>query len=68
AQQGTRHVLVVGQNNQVEHRVVAVGERRGDDRVVTSGLEAGESIVISGLHRVRPGMIVQPVEASLAAN
>lgn len=67
AQQGTRYVLIVGQDNQVEHRTVALGERRGDDRVVTRGLEPGESIVINGLHRVRPGMIVQPVETSLAA-
>lgn len=68
AHQGNRYVLVVGENNQVEHRAVALGERRGDDRVVTDGLAAGEAIVVSGLHRVRPGMIVQPVEASLAAH
>ncbi|MCL4180941.1 MAG: efflux RND transporter periplasmic adaptor subunit [Verrucomicrobia bacterium] len=68
AQQGTRYVFVVGRDNKVEHRQVALGERRGNDRVIASGLQSGESIVINGLQRVRPGMTVRPVEVSIASN
>lgn len=68
AHQGTRFVLVVDRDNRVTHRTVVVGERHGGDRVVASGLQPGESIVVNGLQRVRPGMTVQPVEASLAVN
>lgn len=68
AQQGTRYVFVVGRDHKVEHRQVALGERRGNDRVIASGLQSGESIVINGLQRVRPGMTVRPVEDSLASN
>lgn len=68
ARQGTRFVLVVNAENQVVERPVVLGERRANDRVVTGGLVAGESIVINGLQRIRPGMTVQPVEAAIAAN
>jgi membrane fusion protein, gold/copper resistance efflux system len=68
ARQDTRFVLVVNPDNQVVERTVVLGERRGNNRVVTSGLAAGESIVVNGLQRVRSGMTVQPVEAALAAN
>lgn len=68
ALQGSRYVLVVDPDNKVVHRPVVLGERRGNDRVVTSGLVPGESIVVNGLQRIRPGMTVQPVEAALAAN
>ncbi len=67
AQQGSRYVLVVGKDNKLEQRNIVLGERRGSDRVVTDGLTTGESIVVNGLQRVRPGMIVQPVEATLAS-
>lgn len=68
ALQGSRYVLVVDSDSKVAHRTVTLGERRGNDRVVTSGLASGESIIINGLQRIRPGMTIQPVEAALAAN
>jgi RND family efflux transporter MFP subunit len=68
ARQGNRFVLVVNQDNRVVERTVVLGERRGNDRVVTDGLASGESIVVNGLQRIRPGMTVQPVEAALTAN
>lgn len=68
AQQGTRYVFVVGRDNKVEHRQVALGERRGNDRVIASGLQSGESVVINGRQRVRPGMTVRPVQDSIASD
>ena len=35
-------------------------------RVVTSGLKAGDLVVVDGLQRVRPGAPVQPIAANLA--
>lgn len=66
--QGSRFVLVVDEHNKLVHRQVSLGERRGAERLVLAGLAAGESIVVNGLQRVRPGMTVQPVQAPLARN
>jgi RND family efflux transporter MFP subunit len=68
ALQGSRYVLIVDKDNKVTHRPVVLGERRGSERMVASGLESGERIVVNGLQRIRPGMTVQPVEAAIAAN
>lgn len=68
ALQGSRYVLVVGEDNTLVHRPVLLGERRGSERIITHGLSTGESIVVNGLQRVRPGMSVQPVEVALASN
>ena len=36
-------------------------------RVVTSGLKAGERVVVNGLQRVRPGVVVQPQQVTMEA-
>jgi RND family efflux transporter MFP subunit len=66
-EQGQRFVLVVKPDQQVEHRRVSVGALHGDLRVITSGLKAGERIVVSGLMRTRPGMKVQPQAVAMDA-
>ncbi|WP_417362344.1 efflux RND transporter periplasmic adaptor subunit [Gallaecimonas pentaromativorans] len=58
--QDKKYVLVVGTDNKVQYREVQLGDAVGDLRLVKSGLKAGESIVVSGLQRVRPGMTVAP--------
>ncbi|WP_394131854.1 efflux RND transporter periplasmic adaptor subunit [Shewanella maritima] len=63
-QQG-RFVMVVNQNNQVEKRVIELGERFGVDWRVLSGLEQGEKIVVDGLQKIRPGIEVNPVEQDM---
>ena len=68
AEQGHRYVLVLDQENKLSHRRVQLGERRGDDRLVLSGLAPGETIITSSLQKVRPGMTVRPAEARLASN
>ena len=62
--QGRRFVLVVDARGQVEYRPVTVGTTHEHHRVVTSGLKAGEQVVVSGLMRVRPGMTVKPQRVS----
>lgn len=61
--QGQRFVLVVGPDQQLEYRAVGLGPLHGDQRVIASGLESGEQVVVSGLMKVRPGMKVQPQPA-----
>ena len=56
-----KFVYVVGANNQIEYRGVTLGPIIDGLRVVRSGVEAGESVVVNGLQRVRPGVQVTPV-------
>ncbi|MCX5567140.1 efflux RND transporter periplasmic adaptor subunit [Alcaligenes phenolicus] len=56
--QGKRYVLVVDQNNQAQYRVVEPGPMVDGLRVIKSGLQAGEKVIIKGL--VRPGMSIAP--------
>ena len=58
--QNRKFVYVVAANNQTEYRPVQLGSPMGDLRVVTSGLKAGERVVVDGLQRVRPGVPVAP--------
>jgi RND family efflux transporter MFP subunit len=57
--QTVRYVLVVGAGNKVEYRPVQLGPVIDGLRVVQSGLAPGETIVVNGLQRVRPGAQVQ---------
>jgi membrane fusion protein, multidrug efflux system len=41
---------------------VRLGPSVGGKRVIRSGLDAGERVVVAGLQRVRPGMPVTPQE------
>ncbi|WPZ35332.1 efflux RND transporter periplasmic adaptor subunit [Thalassobaculum sp. OXR-137] len=53
--QGKKFVLVVDETDTVAYREVTLGPNVGRLRIVTSGLAAGERIVVNGLQRVRPG-------------
>lgn len=56
-------VLVVGDDNRVEARPIRTGDRVGPDLVVEEGLESGETVIVQGLQKVRPGGEVQPTAA-----
>ncbi|MFT6905681.1 MAG: multidrug efflux system membrane fusion protein [Oleiphilaceae bacterium] len=57
-----KYVLVVGENNVVEYRPVILGKRIGNLRIVTSGLKDGDTIIVDGVQRARPGTPVTPTE------
>jgi membrane fusion protein, multidrug efflux system len=65
--QGRFRVYVVNDNNEVEMQEVVLGPAKGLDVVIESGLEGGESIIVEGLQKVRPGMPVNPTEAAPVA-
>ncbi len=58
-QQGS-YVFVVGEENKAERRNVTLGRASGAIAVIESGLEGGESVVVEGIQRVRPGQPVNP--------
>jgi len=63
--QTVRYVLVVDKSNKVEYRPVQLGPVVDGLRVVQSGLSPGETIVVNGLQRVRPGAQVQPQRVAM---
>lgn len=58
--QNKKYVMVVGADNKVTYRDVQLGPMVDGLRVVRSGLQAGELIVVNGLQRVRPNDTVAP--------
>lgn len=65
--QSQRFVLVVQADNKLQYRAVELGRNIDGLRVIRKGLSAEESIVISGLQRVRPGMQIKPVPGEMTA-
>lgn len=55
------YVYVVSAKGVAQQRYVKLGESVDGKRIVISGLKAGETVVVQGLQRVRPG---QPVKAA----
>jgi RND family efflux transporter MFP subunit len=62
--QAQKFVLTLTSTNTVEYRPVKLGPSIDGKRVIRSGLEAGEKVVVNGIQRVRPGMPVTPEEAA----
>ena len=60
-------VLVLGAENKVEYRPVQLGRALQGLRIVNKGLQAGETIVVNGLQRVRPGTPVTPKKVTMGA-
>ncbi len=64
--QARKYVLTLTPTNTVAYQPVTLGPSVEGKRVVRSGLESGDVIVVNGLQRVRPGMAVAPREAQAA--
>lgn len=58
--QDKRFVMVVGADDKVQWRQVKLGASVNGLRIVSEGLAAGERIVVGGVQRVRPGVLVAP--------
>ncbi|MBK1645487.1 hypothetical protein CKO25_12705 [Thiocapsa imhoffii] len=63
--QAGRLVLTLDDENRVQVTRVMLGQRLDTDWVVLGGLEAGEFVVVEGIQKARPGMIVQPYSSTL---
>ncbi|HYG89456.1 MAG TPA: efflux RND transporter periplasmic adaptor subunit [Azospirillum sp.] len=65
ADQAGTFVLVVGEGHKVEARRVTLGESRSSgEAVVQQGLKAGETVIVQGIQKVRPGQVVEPSPVS----
>jgi len=58
--QSAKYVMVVGPDNTVAQRTIKVSDRYEDSYIVVEGLKAGERVVVEGVQKVRPGMVVNP--------
>jgi len=63
--QDKKYVMVVGADNKAAYRAVTLGPVIDGKRVVRSGLQAGENVIVNGLQRVRPNDVVAPVVAGV---
>jgi membrane fusion protein, multidrug efflux system len=64
---GNASVMVVKTDGTVEVRPLELSRVLGDKWLVSSGLAAGERVIVDGLQKVRPGAKVKAVEAAAAA-
>ena len=60
--QGQRQVGVVGPDGRAQIRTVKLGQSIDHGYVVTSGLAAGERVIVEGLQNVQPGAKVNVLE------
>jgi membrane fusion protein (multidrug efflux system) len=60
--QGQATALVVGPDNKVASRTIQAARTLGDKWVVQGGLNEGERVIVAGVQKVQPGMVVRPVE------
>ena len=65
--QSQKFVYVIDAQNKVTYRPVQVGRLTDGLRIVQKGLQAGETVVVNGLQRVRPGVIVAPERVAMDA-
>jgi RND family efflux transporter MFP subunit len=63
--QSVKYVFVVGADNKVQYRPVKLGPIVDGLRVIREGLSQGETIVVNGLQRVRPGSPITPARVAM---
>jgi membrane fusion protein, multidrug efflux system len=56
--QGSYQIGVLGEDNKAEIRPIKIGPRYNRQIVVTEGLKEGEKVIVEGIQKVRPGMIL----------
>lgn len=57
-------VLVLAAGDKVEARPVVLGRWNGTRWEIESGLKAGETVIVDGVQKARPGAVVKPVAAT----
>ncbi len=65
--QDRKFVLVVGPGDSLVYRPVVAGRLVDGLRIIDSGLQPNERVVVNGLMRVRPGMKVAPTLSEMTA-
>jgi multidrug efflux system membrane fusion protein len=65
--QNKKFVMLVGEGNKAVYREVKLGTAVDELRIVTTGLNQGDQIVVNGLQRVRPGVLLAPERVGMDA-
>ena len=60
--QSKKFVYVVGGDNKVVYREVALGREVGAQRIVLTGIKPGDRVIVDGLQHVQPDARVDPKE------
>jgi len=58
--QNRKFVYVVNEQNKTTYKEVHLGDSIDGDRIVRSGLVSGDKVIIKGLMRIRPNILVTP--------
>ncbi|HUN75308.1 MAG TPA: efflux RND transporter periplasmic adaptor subunit [Steroidobacteraceae bacterium] len=61
------YVEVVGEDGRVAQKRVDAGTMSGSDWIVTSGLTDGDQVIVSGVDKVKPGMLARAVPYNTGA-
>ena len=56
--QGNYQLGVLGEGNKADIRAVKIGPTYNGRVVITEGLKEGEKVIVEGMQKVRPGMVV----------
>jgi membrane fusion protein, multidrug efflux system len=64
--QGQATALVVGADGKAAARTLQLRGTRGDAWIVDGGLQDGDRVIVGGLQKVQPGVLVQASEAPAA--
>ena len=65
--QSQKFVYVIDASNKVAYRTVKIGRVTDGLRIIEEGLAPGENVVVNGLQRVHPGVIVAPEKVAMDA-
>lgn len=65
--QSQKFVYVVDGDNKVAYRSVKVGRLTDGLRIVQDGLQPGETVIVNGLQRVHPGVVVATEKVAMDA-
>jgi membrane fusion protein (multidrug efflux system) len=66
--QGQQVLYTVDEQNTARFKRVVVGPQVGSVRVIEQGVASGEKVIIEGIQRVRPDMIVAPTSVPFPAD
>jgi multidrug efflux system membrane fusion protein len=58
--QDRKFVYIVNDDNKTAYREVVIGDSIEGSRIVHSGLKSGDKVIVRGLMRIQPDMLVEP--------
>ncbi len=62
---GTAYVFVVDSESKIVTKDITIEQSQGKDWIVTAGVNDQDVLVVNGLQRITPGMLVTPIPAQV---